>query len=171
MDDIHRQLENFQGSRDIPAYTKYFTASQNRMDGLLSCIVNLEPYPYKEYGSWLLSHMLKAKKVDGLPYYPALVDTLLQTNDQTVLRNLTNCLLIIGAQDYKESELFDRLLGLINDASNKVAVQMYSMRILMQLCEKYPELAPEVREVIHLNKEGKTAAYKVGLRDFEKKFG
>jgi hypothetical protein len=40
----------------------------------------------------------------------------------------------------------------------------------MQICEKYTELIPEVREVIHLNSEGKTAGYKVAMRDFEKKF-
>lgn len=170
MDDIHKKLEAFRDSRDVPTYTKYFSASAERMDALLRCIVDLEAYPYKEYGSWLLSHILKRKAVDGLPYYTSLVDLLFETDDQTVLRNIAHCLLEIGVQEYRESELFDRLLGFLNDSSNKVALHMYSIRLLMQLCEKYPELAPEVRDVIHLNNEGKSAAYKIGVRDFDKKF-
>jgi hypothetical protein len=170
MTEIHRQLETFRGSRDIPKFTKYFTADPERMDGLMQCIYNLEPYPFKEYGSWLFSHMIKSKKVDGLPYYNKLVDTFFKTEDQTVLRNIVNCLMMISVQEYRESELIDRLIECINNASYKVAVQMYSMRLLMQFCDKYPEFIPEVREVIHLNKEGKTAAYKVGLRDFDRKF-
>ena len=171
MDEIRRKLESFRESRDIPKFTKYFLASQERMDTLLLCITNLEPYPLKEYGSWLLCHMLKDGKIDGVPLYQPLADTLFETKDQTVLRNILNCINEIGIQEYRESELFDLLLGFINDASNKVALQMYSMRWLMQICEKYPELIPEVREVIHLNSEGKTPAYRAGMYHFEKKFG
>jgi hypothetical protein len=168
--EVHRQLEAFRGSRDIPKFTKYFLAQPERTEGLFLCIRELHPYPYKEYGSWLLSHMLKKKQLDGLPYYPILVDTLFETEDQTMYRNICNCLLTVSVQEYRESELIDLFLGFIGDFSIKVAVQMYAIRLLMQFCEKYPELVSEVREVIHLNSEGKTAAYKVGLRDFERKF-
>ncbi len=171
MDEIHRQLTSFRESRDIPKFTKFFTASPDRLDALVNCITELEPYPFKEYGSWLLVHMIKDRKVDGLPYYRRLLDTLFETDDQTMLRNILNCMNEIGVQEYRESELIDLCLGFINDASNKVALQMYSMRTLMTFCEKYPDLVSEVREVIHLNSKEKTAAYKVGMRDFEKKFG
>ena len=170
MTEVHRQLEAFRGSRDIPQFTQFFLADPKRLERMMQCIYDQEPYPYKEYGSWLFSHMVKNKSVDGLPYYNRLVDTMFETEDQTLLRNVANCLLYISVQEYRESELFDLLLGFVNNASNKVALQMYAIRMLMQLCEKYPELIPEVREVIHLNKEGKTAAYNVAVRDFEKKF-
>ncbi len=170
MSEVHRQLDAFKTTRDKVKYTQYFTSSPARLESLLQCIYNLDPYPYKEYSSWLLFHLLRGKQVDGVPMYTDLVDTLFRAEDQSTLRNIANCINIIGIQEYKESELIDLLIGFVNDASNKVALQMYSIRILMQFCEKYPELISEVREVIHLNSKGKTAAYKVGMRDFEKQF-
>ena len=170
MSEVHRQLDGFKVTRDKVKYVKYFTSSPDKLEGMLQCIYRLDAYPYKEYSSWLLFHMLRSKEVDGVPLYNDLVDTLFKASDQSTLRNITNCINIIGIQEYKESELIDLLIGYIDDASNKVALQMYSIRVLMQFCDKYPELISEVREVIHLNSEGKTAAYKVGMRDFEKQF-
>lgn len=141
------------------------------MDALLQCIFGLEPYPYQEYGSWLLVHIIRQKKLNCDHLYEPLTDTLFNTDNQTTLRNITICLEEIGVKEYRESELIDLFLSFINDASNKVALQLFSIRMLSQYCKRYPELIGEVREVIHLNAEGKTPAYKVGLRDFEKKFG
>ncbi|MCR9173109.1 MAG: hypothetical protein NXI10_11480 [bacterium] len=170
MNEIREQILAFRWGRDKSAYINYFTDQPERLEGLLECIYSLEKYPIKEYASYILTHILKSKKISGLPFYNDLADVLFKTDDQTVLRNVLNCLNEIGIQEYRESELFDLLLGFIADASNKVALQVYSIRWLIQICEKYPELVPEVREVIHINSEGKTAAYKVGMRDFGKKF-
>ncbi|GAB5417808.1 MAG: hypothetical protein Crog4KO_24440 [Crocinitomicaceae bacterium] len=170
MDEVHEEILAFRWGRDKSTYINYFTSDPKKLYKLLQCIYQLEAYPIKEYSSWMLIHILRSKKVDGTPFYNDLIDTLFKTDNQSVLRNVANCIMEIGLQEYRESELIDLLLGFVNDASNKVALQMYSIRILMQFCEKYPELISEVREVIHLNSEGKTAAYKVGLRDFERQF-
>jgi len=170
MDEVHEEILAFRWGEDKSAYINYFTSDPKKLDRLLRCIYQLEAYPIKEYSSWMLVHILRSKKVDGRPFYNDLLDTLFKTDNQSVLRNVANCIMEIGLQEYRESELIDLLLGFINDASNKVALQMYSMRLLMKICDKYPELISEVREVIHLNSEGKTAAYKVGMRDFDKKF-
>ena len=103
----------------------------------------LHPYPYKEYSSWLLVHILREGKLDGTPFYKQLVDTLFNTENQTVLRNVANCLNEIVLQEYRESELIDRLIAFLNDASNKVALHMLAINLLMKFCVKYPELATE----------------------------
>lgn len=114
--------------------------------------------------------MLREKKLDGTPYYNQLVDTLFNTENQTVLRNVANCLNEIELQEYRESEFIDRLIAFLNNASNKVALHMLAIHLLIKFCAKYPELISEVRQVIHLNAAGKSAAYKVAIRNFEKKF-
>lgn len=171
MNEVREHILAFRWGRDKSHYINYYTSDPKRLNELVQCVYRLEEYPIKEYGSWMFMHILKSKKIDGAPFYNDLVDVVFKTTDQTVLRNVLCCLNEIGIQEYRESELFDRFLGFINDASNKVALQLYSIRWLMQICEKYPELSVEVSEVIHLNSEGKTAAYKVGMRDFDKKFG
>jgi hypothetical protein len=169
MYDVHEQILAFRWGKDKSAYVNYFVANPRMLNELAQCIYRLEEYPI-EYASWMFMHILKSKKVDGKPFYNEFVDTLFKTDNQSVLRNVSCCIFEIGIQEYRESELIDLFIGFIDDAKNKVALQMYSIRLLMEFCVKYPELIPEVREVIHLNSEGKTAAYKIGLRDFEKKF-
>lgn len=170
MDEVHEQILAFRWGRDKSAYIQYFTEEPQRLEELLDCIYRLEAYPVKEYASYILTHIVKSKKISGQPFYNDLADVLFKTDNQSVLRNVLNCLNEIGVQEYRESELFDLLIKFIGDASNKVALQVYSIRWLIQLCEKYPELTDEVREVIHFNIVGKTAAYKIALRDFERKF-
>jgi len=170
MDEIHEQILAFRWGKDRSSYINYFTSDQEKLRELVDCIDQLETYPIREYGSWMLMHIIKSKKVKDFPFYEQLIDILFKTDNQSVLRNVACCVMEMGVKEYRESELFDLLLGFLNDSSNKVALQMYSIRLLMQICEKYPELVPEVREVIHLNKEGKSPAYNAGVHRFEKKF-
>jgi len=170
MGEVQEQILAFRWGRDKSAYIKYFTDQPERLEELLDCIYRLEAYPIKEYASYILTHILKSKAISGLPFYNDLADVLFKTDNQSVLRNVLNCLNQIGIQEYRESELFDLLIGFIEDASNKVALQVYSIRWIIKLCEKHPDLISEVIDIIHLNKEGKTAAYKIAVGDFERAF-
>jgi hypothetical protein len=55
--------------------------------------------------------------------------------------------------DYKESELLDRLMEFVKDGENKVALQIYSIQLFIQYIQKYPELKDE------LSKESKRLNY------------
>ena len=59
-------------------------------------------------------------------------------------------------------------LGILNDPKNKVALHVYSIYNLIHFVQKYPGLEAEIREVIMHNARGKTAAYKIAIRNFEK---
>lgn len=114
-------------------------------------------------------HIIRSRKIDCTDYYPNLVDVLFKTDDQTVLRNTVNSLTQLEITSYRSVDLIDQLLLFIQDSKNKVALQVYSIYLLIQFCERYPELTPEVREVIELNAQGKSAAYMVAHRNFEKR--
>ena len=101
--------------------------------------------------------------------YNDLVDILFETDNQTVLRNVSNSLCELNITEYRESEFIDLLILFIQTFENKVALQVYSMRLLVLFCKKYLELIPEIMEVIDLNQEGKTAAYGSARRIFIKK--
>jgi len=95
-----------------------------------------------------------------------LVDVLFETKNQAVLRSVTNCINQLQITDYRESDLIDLLLDFIKDYENKVAVQVYSIHVLRQFMRRYPELIPEVNEIIDFHSEGKSAAYQVARRRF-----
>jgi hypothetical protein len=167
--DIRERVLQIRSKRDKSELVNHFVQTPSDIPKLLQLIKDLEPYPNKEYASWSLIHLIKSKQLDLQHLYNDLVGILYTTDDQSVLRNVTCCLSHLKITEYRESEFIDLLILFIQTFENKVALQVYSMRILILFCKKYPELTPEIMEVIDLNQEGKTAAYGSARRDFIKK--
>lgn len=144
-----------------------FLKDRSKIDALVKITENLEAYPLKEYASYALTHLQK-QKVDLRPYRSTLIDILFTTDNQSVLRNLTNIIYQLPFDDYRESEFFDLLLAFVTNPSNKVALHVYSIYNLIHFAQRYPELSEEIRLVIHDKADDKTPAYKVAIRNFEK---
>jgi hypothetical protein len=166
--DIHEKILDVRTNRDKKTQVDYFVQRPDEFDQLMQCIFNLEEYPYKEYASWLLIHIAQSKRIDLRPYYQQMVDVLFQTDNQTVLRNVTRSLTEMSITDYRESEFIDLLIGFIQNYENKVALQVYSIYILQQFIQRYPELKEEITEIIALHRAEKTVSYKVAERNFLK---
>lgn len=143
-----------------------FKKDVKKIDHLVQITANLEEYPLKEYASYALTHLQK-QGADLTKYRKVFIDTLFVTENQTVLRNLTYLLHHLEYTDYRESELLDLLISFLNNAKNKVALHVYSIYLLIQFVQQYPELKDEVREVILYNSMGKTPAYRIAIRNFE----
>lgn len=167
--DIRERIIAFRNSRDRRSAITYLVDHPEELEALIKIITNLEEYPLKEYGSWFLLHVIKANRTKMQPYYPVLVDILFTTNDQTVLRNITCCLSELEITDYRESELIDLLISFVQDTKNTVALHVYSIYVLIQFCQKYSELTQEIMEIIELNQEEKSAAFRVAKRNFLQK--
>jgi len=164
--DIKEKVREIQIVRDKQSFVKYFSNNKKDLDALVKLTLDLEEYPYKEYSSWVLVHLCKSQNTDLQYLYPDFVDLLFKTDNQSVLRNVVNCLCQLKITDYRESDLIDQLILFIQTHENKVALQVYAMFLLVQFIKKYPELKPEIIEVIELNKRGKTAAYSSASRKF-----
>lgn len=165
--NIREEIISIRQTRQKKEFIQFFEKNPDYLTPLLTEITELSPYPFKEYASWILVHLCKSSSLDIQPYYSDLVDVLFKTKDQTVLRNVVNCLSYLKIEDYRESELIDQLLSFIQEPNNKVALHVYSIYALIPFVRKYPELKSEVSEVIYMNERGKTAAYKVAKRNFQ----
>mgnify|MGYP000026181545 CR=1 FL=1 len=78
------------------------------------------------------------------PYLIELV-TLLKTNPiDAVKRNTMRIFQFIEIPEAVEGDLFDIGLTYLKDAQEPIAVKAFSMTVLRKICEKYPELAPEL---------------------------
>lgn len=169
--DIRERVLEIRTSRNKQKFVRFFIDTPSEIPKLFKLIVDLEPYPYKEYASWILVHLIKSEQKDFGYLYNDLVDLTFRTDNQSILRNAVNCLNELSITDYRESEFIDLLIGFIQDHEAKVALHVYSIYILIQFCQKYPELSSEIKEVIELNREGKTAAFSVARRNFMKSIG
>ena len=166
--NIHEKILEIRTVRDKTEFVEYLVNRPKEFEALMQCIYNLEEYPYKEYASWVLVHVSKSGKIDLTEHYTKLVDLLFDCKSQSVLRSVVCTINQMHVTDYRESELVDLLISFIQDYENKVALQVYSMYVLVQFIKKYPELKDEISEIIALHRSGKTAAYKSAERKFQK---
>ena len=166
MDIREKILEIRTVDRDKQKTIEYFLAHPQQLKELIQLVLELEPYPYKEYGSWILTHLCQSGRFDLQHLYPYFVDLLFITKDQSVLRNVLRSLNFLEISEYRESEFIDLLIRFIQDYSNKVALQVYSIYMLIPFVNKYPELKSEVLETIDFHSKNKTAAYTIARRNF-----
>jgi hypothetical protein len=168
MDAVRKFLkEDFRWAMDKKHLLGPFLKDTKKIDALVQITNNLEEYPLKEYASYALTHLQKGG-IDLSSYRKKFIDTLFATNDQTVLRNVTNMLSHMELSPYKEFELLDLLLSFVSDPKNKVALHVYSIYILSKFAKKYPDLEHEIRTVIMNNSKDKTPAYRIAIRNFER---
>jgi hypothetical protein len=169
MEDIRHKILSIRSTLDRSAFIDYFVEHPKEVDALAEFIFKLEEYPMKEYASWILTHICKSGRINVQYLYPKLVDVLFLAKDQSTLRNVANCINLLEVTDYRESELIDLLISFIKDFDNKVALQVYAIHALVQFVKRYPELLPELEEIIKFHAHEKTAAYGSAHRKFLKR--
>ena len=163
---IHELLNDFRKSGKMTFYVDYFLQNPKKINELVDVIVNEEKYPYPEYGSWILIHIQKANPLFVEPFQNKLIDVILKSSNQSVLRNCCNILQSISKTDYREAELLDRIIDFIKSNDNKVALQVYSLYCLIPFVKAYPELKTELSSLVRLAVNERTPAYKVAVRKF-----
>jgi len=142
-----------------------FLRDPQKLKDLVQIVINGEEYPLQEYASYALTHLFK-QGYDLSEYQKDFIKIILSSENQSVLRNI--CLILSRSElsSFKESELMDRCIAFISDPKNKVALHVYSIYILIEFVQKYPELKGEFLDLIELNERGKTPAYFIAKRNF-----
>ena len=168
--ELEDRLIEFRNTRNKAEFSEYFRSHPEKIDELVQLIVELRPYPVKEYGSWILCHLVKNDPKNFQRYYSTFIDLLFRTRDQSVLRNIMVCLIHLRVEPHREGELVTQLLRFIEEGSNKVALQVYSIYMLKNIGSKHPDLIPEFRQTIDFHARNKTAAYWVAQRNFNRAF-
>ena len=167
--EIRERILAIRQERNFEMQQHHFEEHSVEIDDLVNYISNQHPYPLPEYASWILFHLARKNAALIQPYEQQIIDYLFETSNQSVLRNLVNALSGLKLTEYREGELVDLLISYLQNHENKVALQVYSMYLLLQFVTKYPELKHEIIEVIELNQECKSPAYFAGKRHFEAK--
>lgn len=157
-------------SRDLKFCVAYFQQHTNQIAELVDVAVRNEEYPFPEYSSWILTHIAKWDKSVVAPFYNNLIDNILvESDNQTVLRNNLNTIHCLEISDYKESEFIDRLISFIQNGENKVALQVYSIYLLVHFIKKYPDLKIEIVPLVEMYYTDRSPAYKAAVRKFMQK--
>ena len=122
-------------------------------EGLLHEIEGNE-YPFPEYASWIAQHFFK-KYPEFLPdWIPLIRKVLLETSNHSVQRNLTHVFLNNTLPLSDDGELLNLFLTFLASPEALPALKYSAFRsIEKQYFKQYPELIPEVGQLLFLHKE------------------
>lgn len=131
----------------------YFLTDKNTIKELIHLATIKDEYPVQEHSTWILIHTTENSRDLIEPYQNKIIDAFLESTNQTTLRNLCNVIGKLSLREYKEGELLDSLIAHLKNLDNKVALHVYSLEKINQFVKKYPEIKPEIKEILELKKE------------------
>jgi hypothetical protein len=161
------------GMKDFPKLADWFLENTEYVGALVDLATSEEKYPFPQYASWMLLHVTRKNFVLVEPFYNRITDRILTAKDPSVLRNLVGVSIFLPLQEYKQTELLDRLMALISDCDSKPGLIGYSIQKLTEYIELYPELQKEVEMTLEYREEmGVSAGVQVWIKRIlrEKKF-
>jgi len=163
---VKELIDTYHKTHDFTKQAYRFVKDISSIKELVEVAVSDLPKPYPEYASWLLVHICAIEPTLLSTYQATMIDRILISDNQSVLRNLSNVCHSLPLIEYRESELLDRLLSVISDDTNKVALFVYACYKLVQFVQKYPELKPEIESIFSLKQEPLKPAMRIGIKNF-----
>lgn len=166
--DVLELIQTHAKSKDfISLYTRFIDQSEY-LDDLIEVATSDLKHPFPEYASWLVLHIAKTKPIVLQPFQKKIIDRILTSRNQSVLRNLIYSNHLIGKTSYQEGELLDYLIEAIRNENNKVALQVYALYSLLPFIKDYPELKSEIDSILQIKQEPLKPAMKVAIRNFHR---
>jgi hypothetical protein len=168
-EDLKIFIETFRSNRNFDDLILVLKKDVILFRQIVGLSVSMHEYPFPEYSSWLLSNYAKKYPEDFEPFLNDIIRCLEGSTNQTVLRNLLGILRFVK---FSEEELMSRILDLcikfLSNNSNKVALQVYAIQVLIPIVKIYPELKEELTAIINLNYKEKSPAFQAARRNFFK---
>lgn len=165
--DIIQLIDARHKTRNFTSLASQFVENSQQIEALVKTALSDLNYPYPEYASWLLLHVAKANATLLEPFQTAIIDRILTCDNQSALRNLVASSTHLTLIDYKEGEFLDRLISIVKNNENKVALIVYSIYKLVDFTLKYPEIKHEIVEILKIKQEnGLSPALRIGIRNY-----
>ena len=163
---VKELIDTYYKSHDFTKQAHHFIEDPSKIGELVDIALSDLPKPYPEHASWLMVHICGTEPTLLSAHQVSIIDRILTSENQSVLRNLVNVCHSLPLIEYRETELLDRLISLISNDDNKVALFVYACYKLTQFVQKYPELKPEIEAIFSLKQEPLKPAMRIGIRNF-----
>lgn len=142
--------------------------SQQRFDSLFKLFLNDE-YRVVQRAAWPVSYSVIAHPQFINKHWAALIKNLSKPDLHTaVKRNSVRLLQDIVIPEKYQGRIMDICFNYVASPNEAVAVKAFSLTVLKNLSEQYPEILPEIRLLIEEQMPHQTAAFKVRAKDFFK---
>jgi len=130
------------------------------IEDLMEC--HFEPgWRYSQRATWSLELIAKEQPKIVLPYIKPLLDTLLNHElHDGIRRNSVRLLQFLELPEEDAGIAFDKCYQLLDDPDEPIAIRVFAMTVLVNICKKEPDLASEVRHTIEKHLPYGSAGFK-----------
>ena len=148
---------------------KYIGNDKSRFADLMKLFFK-RGYRLTQHAAWPMSYCIRQFPVLAKPYYKKFIDQLSDTNAHPAARrNIVRLLQFVEIPKRLHGKLMDICFQFINNPEEAIAVKAFSLTILSNLAEIYPEIIPEIKTVIESRLEFETPAFRSRARKFLRK--
>lgn len=117
------------------------------------------PYRVTHFSAHLVSKCCDLHPHLILPYLGHMIDLLNQPVHDSLKRNIVRTMQFIEIPQEHWDKTADRCFGLLQSKKEAVAIKIFSMTVLANLCRKFPELKNELRIIIEDQLPYESAAF------------
>ena len=129
-------------------------------------------YRLTQRAAWVLVFVAEKSPFLVEPWIPKMVARMREPGvHDAVRRNVVRVLQDIEIPDTVVDELADTCFGYLADPKEAIAIRVFSMTILEKICQKIPELKPELRLLIEEHWEHGSAGFRSRGRKILKRLG
>lgn len=139
---------------------QYIGADSEQFATLMYLFLNDE-YRVTQRAAWAVNNCAEAYPWLLMPYVGAMLQNLERPHlHDSIKRNTVRVLQFIEIPDEHHGLAFEVCLGLLNTPREAVAIKVFSMTVLANLVQKYPELTEELRLSIEEQMPYQTASFR-----------
>ncbi|HMR92654.1 MAG TPA: hypothetical protein PKC69_10075 [Chitinophagaceae bacterium] len=168
--DLRQQLLQEHSKENTRHIIRWIGASQQRLDQLVQLLLKDSDYKVIQRAAWPLSYV--AQEQPGLikKHLPALIKNLEQEKlHDAVKRNTLRLLQYLHIPARQKGMLMDRCFRYITSPAEKAAIKAFSLSILENMLDDYPEIGRELYVIINEQWSRETPAFRSRAKKVLKK--
>jgi len=118
-------------------------------------------YRLTQHAAWPMSYCIQNHPALAKPYFKKFLDRLTDSHAHpAVRRNIVRLLQFVEIPERYHGKLMDLCFQFISNPEEAIAVKAFSLAILSNLSDLYPEILPEIKVIIEARWETESPAFK-----------
>jgi hypothetical protein len=158
--DLKAEILKTHSKEQCAKIVKYIGNDQSKFDELMKLFFSGE-YRVTQRAAWPMSYCVHDHPKLIAPYFKKIIELLEKPAvHQAVTRNITRLFQHVKVPKKYQGQLMDVCFRFVEDPKTTIAVKAFSLTVLDNMSNEYPEIKPELKLLIEQNWNESTAAFK-----------
>lgn len=159
MNPVHALLSGPVNKSKADRVVEGILVDQYKLEDLMNCFFSPE-MRLCQSASWAVTRLADQNPELMLPYLSDMVSNLENPQHDAVIRNTLRTWQFMDIPEEFRGIIYDVAFELFADPKRAVAIRVFSMSVCTNIAVHYPELVPEIKEIILEYWDHSTAAWR-----------